>query len=352
MNTLETIVQQINKFAEPFLIKPEAVEVTSARQEGDNVRVFYKLNRTIGKTPEQIAKMTQKVRMLEELIPDPFKGEDGGTDPEPETKPVTSFTVTLPDSVVEGESVQATVGVLPADATDKTYTVTASPTGVVEILNGGALIKGVAAGQTTLTYHANGGTVPDVTKPIEVVAKPEVKPTSVVVVASKVNPKAGENITFSPTVLPADAANKALTYVSSDPTILEVTNATTGASTAKTAGTATVTATSVADPTVKSAPVTITVAHADATDLTYLTDPDVTANGNKMTVGQTFTVETEVVPATANQEVVISVNNASLTLDAGTKTLTAATLGTARVTIKTKDNKVTKFFDIEVVESL
>lgn len=352
MNTLETIVQQINKFAEPFLIKPEAVEVTSARQEGDNVRVFYKLNRTIGKTPEQIAKMTQKVRMLEELIPDPFKGEDGGTDPEPETKPVTGFTVTLPDSVVEGASVQATVGVLPADASDKTYTVTATPTGIVEILNGGALIKGTAVGQTTLTYHANGGTVPDVVKPIEVVAKPEVKPTSVVIAPSKSAVKVDEAITFTPTVLPADAANKALIYVSSDPTVVRVDSVGTGASTAKGVGTATITATSVSDPTVKSTPVTITVTAPEPTDLTYITDPDVTANGNTMAVGQSFTVETEVVPAAADQEVVISINNASLTLNAATKTLTAAALGTTRVTLKTKDNKVTKFFDIVVGETI
>lgn len=351
MNTIETIAQKINAFATPFLITEEAVTVTSYRQTGDLVRVFFNLDRTVGKTPEQIAKMRQKRRSLNELIPDPFKD---GTDPtpEPENKPVTGFNVTVPATVEVLTTVPVTVSITPTNATDKTYTVTANPVGVVEILNGGAMIKGLVTGSTTLTYHANGGIVPDVVKSIEVTAKPEVKPTSVAITPSKSSVKVDEAITFTPTVLPADTTVKALTYVSSDPSVVRVDYVGTGASTAKGVGTATIIATSVSDPTIKSTPVTITVTAPDATDLTYITDPDVTANGNKMTVGQTFTVETEVVPATADQEVVISVNNASLTLDAGTNTLTAAAVGTTRVTLKTKDNKVTKFFDIEVVETI
>lgn len=351
MNTIETIAQKINAFATPFLITEEAVTVTSYRQTGDLVRVFFNLDRTVGKTPEQIAKMRQKRRSLNELIPDPFKDGTGPT-PEPEIKPVTGFAVNVPATVELLTTVTATVNITPSNATDKTYTVTANPAGIVEILNGGAMIKGLVTGSTTLTYHANGGSVPDVVKTIEVTAKSEVKPTSVAITPSTVGPKIDETVTFAPLVLPVGAANKTLTYVSSNPAVLQIVNAETGEAKAISAGTATVVATSVADTSVKSAAVSITVLKHDATDLTYITDPDVTANGNKMTVGQSFTVETEVVPSTADQEVVISINNASLTLNASTKTLTAAALGTTRVTLKTKDNKVTKFFDIEVVETI
>lgn len=218
MNTIQSIAAKINAFAAQFLITEEAVEVTSYQQMGPNVRVFFKLNRTIGKTPEQIAKMTQKVRMLDELIPDPF-GKDGGDDGDvdPDLKPVTSFAVTLPDTVEVDSTVNATVNILPADATDKTYTVTANPTGIVEILNGGALIKGVVAGQTLLTYKANGGTVAPVTKTLEVTAKPVVKPDPTDVLADLVsadftgtNAKVGNKFTVTAEVSP-ELANQEVT---------------------------------------------------------------------------------------------------------------------------------------------
>lgn len=180
MNTIATVAAKINAYANQFLILPESLEVTSYEQMGPNVRVFYKRNLTLGKTPEQVAKLRQKVIMGNALIPDPFADDViPDPDPEPGVKPVTGFTVTLATNVVEDETTPATVNITPANADDKTYTVVANPTGIVEILNGGALIKGVKTGTTQLTYHANGGTVPDVVKTIEVTAIPVAAPTAV-----------------------------------------------------------------------------------------------------------------------------------------------------------------------------
>lgn len=168
MNTIATIAAKINAFADRFKITQEAVEVTSYQQMGPNVRVYFKLNLTVGKTPEQIAKLTQKVRLLNELVIDPFGPGAGIPDPEVTSKPVTSFDVTIPDRIYVGQSFTVTPDILPLDADDKTFTVTASQQGIVSILNGGTLITGLSAGDVQLTFAANGGDVADVTKLLNV----------------------------------------------------------------------------------------------------------------------------------------------------------------------------------------
>lgn len=179
MNTIESIAAKINSFADQFKITPEAVEVTSYEQMGPNVRVFFKLNRTIGKTPEQIAKLTQKVRLLNELIADPYGPDVDPEIPEVIVKPVTAFNVTVPESIVNGESITVTPTFVPTDADDKTFTVTASPTGIVDILNGGTMLRGASVGSTVLTFTAKGGDVAPVIKTVAVTAIPVTKPTSV-----------------------------------------------------------------------------------------------------------------------------------------------------------------------------
>lgn len=179
MNTIESIAAKINSFADQFKITAEAVEVTSYQQMGPNVRVFFKLNRTIGKSPEQIAKLTQKVRLLNELVVDPFGAGAPPVVPEVIDKPVTSFNVTLPASITVGDTTNVVPVIAPVDADDKTFTVTANPTGIVDILNGGTMLRGAGVGSTQLTITANGGAVAPVTTTIEVVAVPVTNPTSV-----------------------------------------------------------------------------------------------------------------------------------------------------------------------------
>ena len=225
MNTITSIAAKINNFADQFKITAEAVEVTSYRQTGDLVRVFYKLNRTIGKTPEEIAKMTQKVRMLNELIVDPFKDP---VDPEPEPEPgipVTTAVVNLASTVAVDETITATLEFTPTDATDKSFTATANPTGYVELLNGGTLIKGVAAGQTVITYVFNGGNVPNAYKTVEVteVVKPE--PTELLADLSSndfIGPNAtiGDKFRISAIISP-DLADQEWDVVLTDPTVVE-----------------------------------------------------------------------------------------------------------------------------------
>lgn len=266
MNTIASIAAKINQFAAQFQITKEAVEVTSYEQMGPNVRVFYLLNRTIGKTPEQIKKMTQPIRELNILMPDPFaEGGETPVDPvdpvDPTDKKVTAFTVDLPASIKVGDSTAVAPVFTPADATDKTYTVTANPEGFVSVLNSGQLITGLKPGSVTLTFHANGGEVADVVKVLNVEA---ILPTGISATFAKQEVEVGE--TFAPTVAvtPENATDKTYKLNTSDASVIAVDGT---SYTAKKAGTATLSVTSIAASGVKSTTTPVTVKAVD-------TDPE------------------------------------------------------------------------------
>lgn len=259
MNTIASIAAKINSFADQFRITSEAVEVTSFEQMGKNVRVFYKLNRTIGKTPEQIAKMSQKIILLNELVPDPFaEGAEPVEPVEPETPnvPVTYFNITSPDKIMLGGSFNPQPMFMPDNATDKTFTVTANPVGIVEILNGGVTVLGSAPGTTILTYKANGGVVPELTTTLTVEA-PIQLPTSISSTFTKAEVSVGE--TFKPTVevLPENATDKTYRLNTSDASVISVDGDT---YTAKKQGTATLSVTATSGTNIKSTTTVVTVA--------------------------------------------------------------------------------------------
>lgn len=249
MNTIANIAEKINAFADQFNITPEAVEVTSYQQMGPNVRVFFKLNLTVGKTPEQVAKMTQKVRLLNELIPDPFTSGTAPEEPVTVTRPVTSFNVTLPESIAINETVNVTPIILPVDADDKTFTVTANPTGIVDILNGGTMLLGTSIGSTVLTITANGGEVTPVTTTIAVTAAAPTSVTAEIISNdfTGTNANVGDIFNIVTEVLPATAEQYTTITILTPETITQ-----TGEDFQCTAeGTGTIEITSVADPLVK-----------------------------------------------------------------------------------------------------
>lgn len=336
MNTIATIAAKINAFADQFRITPEAVEVTSYEQMGPKVRVFYKLNRTIGKTPEQIAKMVQKIRLLEELIPDPFAEDAEPVDPEtPETPevPVTTFNVAGPASIMVGANFSPQPLFEPANATDKTFTVTANPTGIVDILNGGTTIVGLKAGTTLITYKANGGDVPEVSSTLTVEA-PVKLPTSLTATFAKTEVVVGE--TFQPTVVvsPTDATDKTYKLNTSDASVISVDGTT---YTAKKAGTATLSVAATADTNVKSTTTVVTV----AVPVVVPTSATLTTTATEYTVDETFTPTVTVLPANATDKtyklntsdatVIAVVGNNFVCKKAGTATVSATTTSGAVV---------------------
>ena len=176
-----------------------------------------------------------------------------------ETVAVTEVKITSTvKEVTAGETITLTAEVLPADATNKTVTWTSSDNTVATVKDG--VVTGVKAGETTITASAGGknATVKVTVKAAATsggetttIAVTEVKITSTVTEVT-----AGETITLTAEVSPADATDKTVTWSSSDTAIATVDS--TGKVTGVAAGTATITAkagekTAAVDVTVKAA---------------------------------------------------------------------------------------------------
>ena len=153
------------------------------------------------------------------------------------TVDVTKITVSpTTASIVEGNTYSLTAAVTPGNATDKTVTWTSSNKAVATVTNG--TVKGVSAGTATITAKASNGMT--ATCKVTVTAK-TVKVTGVALNKTSLNVVKGKTATLKATVSPSDAANKAVTWKSSNTGVLTVSSS--GKITAKTPGKATVTVT-------------------------------------------------------------------------------------------------------------
>jgi uncharacterized protein YjdB len=141
-----------------------------------------------------------------------------------------------------GQSLMATVA--PADATNKSVTWSVEPNGVVSIAGTGATVtvSPVAAGTATITVTANDTTNGTKTATCAVTVAPPAA-TGVTLDRRDMSLALGESEPIVATVLPEDAANKAVTWATNNPGIATVSAA--GVVTATGRGTATITATTV-----------------------------------------------------------------------------------------------------------
>lgn len=167
------------------------------------------------------------------------------------------FTSTVTEVTV-GKTITLKAEVLPADATNKTVTWTSSDATVATVKDG--VVTGVKAGETTITASA-GGKNATVKVTVKVAATSGGETTTIAVTEVKITSTvtevtAGETITLTAEVSPADATDKTVTWSSSDTAIATVDS--TGKVTGVAAGTATITAkagekTAAVDVTVKAA---------------------------------------------------------------------------------------------------
>jgi len=137
-----------------------------------------------------------------------------------------------------GQSEQLSATVTPNDATDKSVTWSTSDTNIA-IVNQG-LVTGVAAGTATITAKAGSKTA---TCSVTVVSSSVV--TGVTLSVNTLNLAVGANGQLTATVQPSNAANKSVTWTTSDSSIATVTQD--GLVKGVAAGTATITVTSTAD---------------------------------------------------------------------------------------------------------
>jgi uncharacterized protein YjdB len=154
---------------------------------------------------------------------------------------ISSVTLSPTAEVFQGEKLTLAPTVLPAEADYPTATWTSSNTSVATVdANGKVTAK--SGGTTTITasYH-NGTTATSDDKTVTCTVTVKAHVTGVTLAQTNALLLVGKTLTLTPTILPANATNKAVTWTSSNTTVATVSNK--GVVTAKAAGTTTITVT-------------------------------------------------------------------------------------------------------------
>lgn len=242
------------------------------------------------------------------------------------TTPAATISVTETASIAaEGGTAQLTATVGPDTASDKTVTWSTSDATIATVSNTG-LVTAVNSGTVTITASATGlnGAISDTcTVTITIpVASVSVSPATLALTG------VDSTGTVAATVLPATAANKTVTYSSSDANVATV-NASTGLVTAKASGTATITATTADGAKTATCAVTVTIP---------VTSINVTPATATLTVGGTTTLTAEVLPATATTKTYAwSTSDANVASVSAAGVVTAVAAGSATITATTTD---------------
>lgn len=129
------------------------------------------------------------------------------------------------DSLWVGDSTVLTANVLPADTTDKTVTFTSSDESIATVDSEGK-VTALSAGETgtaTVTVKAVSACTSAESEYTFTVRQ---QITSIGIPEEEIVLKLGESYTFEPTVLPENAFDKTVTYISSDEDILTAENGT------------------------------------------------------------------------------------------------------------------------------
>lgn len=119
-------------------------------------------------------------------------------------------------SLIKGDKRTLTATVLPSDADDKSVTWSSSNPNIVTV-NGNGEISGVGAGTATVTASTVNGL--KATCDLTII---EPYPTSITLSVSEVSRPCGWTFAVIPTLLPANCADKSLTWSSADPSIADV----------------------------------------------------------------------------------------------------------------------------------
>jgi len=228
-----------------------------------------------------------------------------------------------------GQEVTITATVLPSDATVKTLVWTSADQNIATVEDG--IITGITPGMTTITAEADNGCKDICTV---TVTAPVVRVANINLNKSVTSIVAGATETLTAIVLPANATNKAVTWTSSDTNIATVD--TTGKVTAVSAGTATITATTVDGN--KTVGCIVTVKNP----VVNVTSVSLNKTIDTLTVGGTDTLTATVSPANSTNKNVTwtSSNNNIAAVDSAGK-VTAVSAGTATIIAVTTDGNKT-----------
>lgn len=241
------------------------------------------------------------------------------------THNATSITLSQTSAtLLPGQTVTLTATVLPANTTNKAVTWKSSNTDVAIVENGVVTAKSV--GSATITVTTADGTNLSATCAITV---NPILVTSVTLDKTSATLLPGDVLKLNATVLPDNATNKAVTWKSSDESIVKVAND--GTVTALAVGNATVTATSVdgsgtfASCTITVNPILVSSVTLDKSTATLL-------------LGGVLKLNATVAPENAtNKNITWKSSNESIAQVASDGVVTAVGLGKATITVTTAD---------------
>ncbi|MBP5656658.1 Ig-like domain-containing protein [Candidatus Saccharibacteria bacterium] len=147
------------------------------------------------------------------------EGGEGGGSSDSEEVPVKSLSMPSKTTLVIDKTMQLKIVILPDYATDKTLTFSSEDSNIASVSNTG-LITAKKEGETTITAKAKSGVTASirvtVTKPVEA-SNITLEPTSATI-------KIGKTVTIKATISPKNAADKTITWSTSDKNIATVTN--------------------------------------------------------------------------------------------------------------------------------
>jgi len=246
--------------------------------------------------------------------------------------------ITINNSVSElyvGSSHQLSCSVLPIDTTDKSITFTSSNTSVLSV-NTSGLITALKTGTATLTVKTTDGS--SITKTMNLVVKQYVSTVSLN--AASVSLNTGSTFQIVPSVSPADATNKTLSYSSNNSSSASVDSS--RLITALKAGTAKITVTANDRGSIK-ATVDVMVLQK-ATSLTINTPTAV------LYTNETSQLSCSVYPSdTTDKSLAFSSSDINIASISSAGQITAKKAGTVNITVKTKDgSNITKSFTLTV----
>ena len=227
-------------------------------------------------------------------------------------------------TLTEGEEISLKAEVKPADAADKTISWSSSAPEIASVTEG--KVKALKEGSALITATSKDGDHKAYCR--ITVEKLIISVTSVSLSPTEITLEVGESAEISATILPENASDKSIGWISSHPTIATVRD---GKVTAVSVGTSTITATSMSGS--KKATCTVTVVPK-----TYpVSGVSLDRASAEMIVGEEITLVASISPENADNPSVLWSSSAPYVATVEGGKVVACGVGSATITVKTED---------------
>ena len=239
-------------------------------------------------------------------------------------------------TLTEGETATLTATVAPANATDKSVIWTSSNIDVATVSDAGVVVT-KKAGSATITVTTTDG-AKKATCSVKVNAA-TVPVSGVALSPTQLTLTEGETATLTATVTPSNATDKTVSWSSSNTSVATVSSS--GVVTARGGGSATITVTTNDGGKTARCAVTVNVP---------VTGVSLNKSSLTLSEGETATLTATVTPSNATDKTVTwSSSNTSVATVSSSGVVTAKSIGSATITVTTKDGNKTATCNVTVV---